>query len=1435
MMDKKLADSLEERERQLRESIADYEKAAEKAKSIAVLTKKQDSLQKDISSYLNTSRPDAGTIKRLTAGLGALSPVDAIYKANEGALKDFVTNFSKSYAKSISDNLLTTATGKDFTLNHKTYKDIITKQMGMKDGALASILGLAGDIAVDPVNFGAMKPLFKGIGKIGSFSVEMASKIPRVEKGIDVLKSQFNIFYEIEKAFPKSSVDKFKDAFRVAAESKNFDKLAKLGFDVSNYTKTNFPASTVKAIPKQFYDVLNNAFGPQEKAGFVGKSMDWSADLFKRVMSWSPKFQTRNTLGALWQGIAEGSHLGDYASAIKLIKSKGATDPAFYNQLKESGALSQTGMFEQAMSRLPAKFAALNESVHRTALAFAMKRQGKNFPEIIEATEHAFYKYNKAYLTPFEKDVVSRVLPFYQFQKGQMGYWPEALGTKAPLWAGMGKVKEDTEPDLIKKFPFLTPDYWKGLYSVGPFANIGFQLEDFTRNITGDIKNWWSQLHPALKMMSEGAMDWNVFSGKQISKNTTAGQYANFGTGNSVNPYAKWFMETWFGPILDPIKNLMDPKKSFASVFTSIRDYDLSPRALSIQSEMTRRQPSFWDHLVAKFGIGPSSVQASTIPNIPSSTPAYWNSAYINNFNTKHGADVFGKQYVYGGGGDQGVFFNASQRAGETLKSALSMATPDIGKNFAASFMQNIANYKATAGYYNYGPETQKKIDEALAGQYEMMRPRKVGETPRWSPGDLQYRKAVGGTSLEQDYNRAVDEVVSFGTKTASLWESVIGNSYDAIKKRLQIEFKSLDTQVSTQYGMISGKDIKSRKDVLIAAAEKSFRELDAKFDASYSHLFDAFAAAETDAMQKIEYQRQADLKKFKGSDDYKLWSENKKYDLIKLQEQAINDKYDKERREQLAKEAKTHMEIVKNVTEEEAKNIIAALDSIYKRGGMSIEEYYSGKLAKQTDQYIQQATAGIDVMQTNIAVLNKDNKNDKLNESAAILTNLKAAISGETDPVKAIELIKNALNLISEKLQGIDVTGLKEAFSAIATAANKLDHATIDNQNDTFKDTETVNKAISEINEYSAKLRYQIYSQNSTQTLGVRSFSGADVKFGYRTTPYAPEGFNAHEEALKANLDQNAEVGYQRITKASMLPGGDLVSQKESFESSREYMMRVEMELERHEQNKQNLSAAGQQKLKALQEEYANYTISSNNIIKKSDEQIFQDRLQIANDMGSMLVQTAQIIFNASGKQSKEAFYAMKALAIIDATIKGYQAATTAYAKGMEAGGPTLALAYAAMSMAFTGAQVGAITSQMVNGPEGKAEGGPIKGGSGRKDDVPIMAMGGEFVIKKSSVQKYGVNFMEALNKGQIPLSSMNFSIPSIPHSDSYKTHYADGGVVSSSPTPITVQLKNESGTPLKQTKSETSFDGQQYVVSVWLDALQRNVSGLRDVVGGQ
>ena len=51
----------------------------------------------------------------------------------------------------------------------------------------------------------------------------------------------------------------------------------------------------------------------------------------------------------------------------------------------------------------------------------------------------------------------------------------------------------------------------------------------------------------------------------------------------------------------------------------------------------------------------------------------------------------------------------------------------------------------------------------------------------------------------------------------------------------------------------------------------------------------------------------------------------------------------------------------------------------------------------------------------------------------------------------------------------------------------------------------------------------------------------------------------------------------------------------------------------------------------------------------------------------------------------------------------------------------------------------------------KGYSSGGNVTGGSGTKDDVPAMLSGGEYVIRKNAVKKYGPEYLQMLNEGKV------------------------------------------------------------------------------------
>jgi len=1627
-MDKNLSDDLKERERLLRDKVNDYDTAAKTAQRIAALQKTKDELQKEISEYLTAPRPTAGTIKRLTSALSSLSPVDAIYKANEASLKEatgvdaagtFASTLGTSYMKSIRDNLMTAATNKDYTQGHKTYKDIITKQMGMKDSTAATVLGVAGDIGTDPLNFvggNAMSLLFKGVKGIGGKVVEVASKSELAEKGIDGLGRMFDIWHDVAKSTTPQKLAELKNAFTEAVESGNFDKLKTMGFDTGVYKskpvviadktikptlasraeydidearetieylktelanfnpKTNLPLrnewsakintakenlsttknnlsvtqeaqktnswnldpekytalienykNTVKdikeeistlsefrkalspaAIKKEFAEkitraqdritklqddipvmkVLDEAFGEKGVTGLLGKTLDTTSLWYKKIMSYSPKFQTRNMMGALSQGIAErsgGSSLlnigSDYYQAAKMFFTKGKSNPALYGDLQKSGVMSQTGMFE-GITGLPAKIANFGESLNRTALAINEMRAGKTIEQAIETTQKVFYKYGDAYKTKFEKTVMSRVLPFYSFFKGQIEYWPEALGRTGAKWGAMGKIKEDTAPDATKDYPFLTPDWWKDKFSVDAIGNIGFQLEDFLSNTTGNVKNLWGQLQPLLKGTFEIVTDWKVFQGRKLSSDKSAGQYANLpmpmqkivgfnASDNTVNPYMKWASELMAGPILDPIKNLFDPKKGIFSVFTSMRDYNLTKESMAAQHEMQTKQDKsggFWGNLQDRFNFsfGPTSAGAST-PTSSAGSPVLTNT-YLKEVaewakRNSVTPDKFAKEYQFSGGYEQTMFYNQSQKWGRDRADALQYSG-DIAEGDQKAHEQRLANLKAENEFYLRDKTDSDKALLELNLKYDKTRVRKMGEAQVFSAKELTTYTTLGLNAYQIAFNKNQEKFISAQSKLAETWKQSSDSSPQSILKTAEAERTGAKAQALS--GGLGEEWLTKMFTAIQAKQDHALNELELRNRAAIANIIDNWADAEADGFTKIERKRQAAQERYYSTDDYKNAKAREDYAQIKQAQTMIDAKYDQQRREELVKQTKAHMEEVEKITKGRAENIIAALKDIYKRGGMGIKEYYGKELEQHSSQYTEKAQQALNVSEAVMASATNNNKptvenygidytvqpiseenrkkfnvgygvtptsmmiqkvteqiedviktsktleefKKKINDIGASsygldvkltldptrkivqkvteeLDILRGIISDpDLDVETRVEAMNSALELMQKKLKGIDPIAMKVAIDGMADAANGLAKSANEAASGIIDDTTKFNLAVAQIQEENSKLRAQIYSQTGYKTPGISSMSEkGGIVFGRKTSPYMPVGFNPIQEELKANQGATDAQFYDKMQKTQALPADGepiTLSQKTPDMDWTSYYQTIEAQLAEHEANKEQLTKQGKEKLQLLQDDYATYLAKSNANVIEADKKAFNLRMQTASDMASMMGQTASMLYEASGKKSKEAFYVMKAMAFAEAAIKGYQAIMTAYASGQAAGAPyagaAVGAAYAAIASAFVGVQLGLIASQTIQGP-GKAEGGPIEGGTGHKDDVPIMAMGGEYIIRRSSTKKYGASFLDALNKGLIPVNELNFSVPNAPAPNYGQTHFAEGG----------------------------------------------------------
>ena len=124
-----------------------------------------------------------------------------------------------------------------------------------------------------------------------------------------------------------------------------------------------------------------------------------------------------------------------------------------------------------------------------------------------------------------------------------------------------------------------------------------------------------------------------------------------------------------------------------------------------------------------------------------------------------------------------------------------------------------------------------------------------------------------------------------------------------------------------------------------------------------------------------------------------------------------------------------------------------------------------------------------------------------------------------------------------------------------------------------------------------------------------------------------------------------------------------------------------------------------------------------------------------------------------------------------------------------------------------------------------GKAEGGFITGpGTATSDSIPAMLSNGEFVINADAVRKIGVPTLNAINTGAVSRFAQG----------GYVSLGTAGGTAVGGIPNVIVNLYNESGMQMDAQQTETNFDGENYIVSVVMNAFATNKMGIRTTMKG-
>ena len=95
---------------------------------------------------------------------------------------------------------------------------------------------------------------------------------------------------------------------------------------------------------------------------------------------------------------------------------------------------------------------------------------------------------------------------------------------------------------------------------------------------------------------------------------------------------------------------------------------------------------------------------------------------------------------------------------------------------------------------------------------------------------------------------------------------------------------------------------------------------------------------------------------------------------------------------------------------------------------------------------------------------------------------------------------------------------------------------------------------------------------------------------------------------------------------------------------------------------------------------------------------------------------------------------------------------------------------------------------------------------------------------MQAMAVRKFGVNFMQMINAGLMPKFSTGGTVGS---------NTVNGNPVGSAPN-IKIEVHNETGTQTDAEVGEMKFDGESWVMGLWLRGVAKNTMGARDLMKG-
>jgi hypothetical protein len=290
------------------------------------------------------------------------------------------------------------------------------------------------------------------------------------------------------------------------------------------------------------------------------KAWDSMQSFWKRFTLFSPGYHVRNLLGAAVNNSVAGMNVIDLpryttlASGAVMKFVRGQETP-LYREFRQQGLgssglsaiefakageepekaiqktienMSKTGM-DKVKSKMLNPFKTSQElgdfmdQVNRFAL-YKWAREAKGMDARAAAAKVREVQYDYSRLTPFEQNVMVRVIPFYRWMRNNIPFQIRAAVNDPRKFEWFNKARQNAQeavglndenmPDYMKQ-SFAIPVYGKN--GEGKFFSSNLPFTDLSK-LSNPLKMLVDGVTPILKTPAELALNYNMFYGKPIQK-----------------------------------------------------------------------------------------------------------------------------------------------------------------------------------------------------------------------------------------------------------------------------------------------------------------------------------------------------------------------------------------------------------------------------------------------------------------------------------------------------------------------------------------------------------------------------------------------------------------------------------------------------------------------------------------------------------------------------------------------------------------------------------------------------------------------------------------------------------------------------------------------------------------------------------------------------